>query len=198
MYAIAGGKKRDSNNWDRQKGQNSEKRNCEELYFTNLVQSAHIQSVEAIHDSDNHHDKHGGDAKVEETEEGAPGNTPSEFRVVGADDALSEDKVDDEEEDNAGVGEDIGGDSDGGVVGVAGPDDAHDICADAGHAEAEGDGGHDELVAVALVDLEDGHVEGGGGDEEGDEDGRDGSVDVEGWQAAETCAARGVWRALRC
>lgn len=83
-------------------------------------------------------------------------------------------------------------------MGVAGPDDAHDVCADTGHAEAKGDGGHDELVAFALVDLEDGHVEGGGGDEEGDEYCGDGGVDVEGWYAAETCAARGIWRALRC
>lgn len=104
MYAIAGGKKRDSNNGNRQERQNGKIRNCEKLHFANLVENAHIQSVEAVHNGNDDHDQHGGDAKVEEAEEGASGNTPSELWVVGADNALSEDKVDDEKEDNAGVG----------------------------------------------------------------------------------------------
>lgn len=104
---------------------------------------------------------------------------------MGPDDALEEDEVHDVEEEDAGVGEDGGGDGDAHVGGVDGPDDAHDVGRYAGHAEAEAETREDELVAPAVVELQDGHVGGGAADEEHQEDSRDGDVEGDGWRAAE-------------
>lgn len=91
--------------------------------------------------------------------------------MVSTQDALRENEIDDEEEQDTGVGEDVGGDGDLCIVWVIRPDDTHDVGADTGHGEAEQESGEDEFVAAATVALEDGHVEGGGGDEEHEEDG---------------------------
>lgn len=140
-----------------------------EADVANLAEYRGVEGVEAVDDGGDDHDEAGEDTKVEEAEGEAYGLAPAEIWVQGAEDALEEDDVDDVEEEDARIGEDAGGDGDPGVGGVAGPDDAQDVGHDAGHAEAEGDGGDDELVVAAAVDLEDGHVEGGGAGEEEDE-----------------------------
>lgn len=99
--------------------------------------------------------------------------------------ALDEDQVGDEDDDDTRVGEDLGGDGDTDVFRVAGPDDAHDVCGDTGHGEAEEEAREDELVAAPAVALEDCHVEGGRADEEDEDDGGDGDVDGASWGEAE-------------
>ena len=104
--------------------------------------------------------------------------------MIRADDALRKDEVGDEEEDYPRGGEDLRGDGHADVGWVDGPDDAGRERHNAGHAEAEEQTGEEELVVVAAVDLEDGHVEGCGGDEEDEEDGADGDVEGDGGEAA--------------
>lgn len=156
---------------DGQEGEDGEEGDGEELDVAQLRADVGVEGVEAVDGGDDDHDEQGGDGGVEELEGQGGGLAPADTRLVGAQDALGEHQVDDEEEQHAGVGEDGGGDGDGHVVRVVGPDDAHDVGADAGHGEAEEEGREDELVPAAPVALEDGHVEGCRGDEEGDEDG---------------------------
>lgn len=127
----------------------------------------HVERVEAVHDGDNDHDERRANAKVQEAEEEIDGLAPAKSRVVGAQHALDENQVDDEEDDDACVGEDAGCDGDLGVLWFGGPDDAHNICDEAGHAEAKEESAEDEFVAASTVALEDGHVEDGAGDEDG-------------------------------
>lgn len=122
---------------------------------------------------------------------------PAAVRVGGSDDALGEDEVDDEEEDDACGYEDGGGDGDGHVGRITAPDDTHDAGDDTGHAEAEHHGGHDEFVTATAVDLEDGHVGNGAAEEEEKEDGGDGDIDSHGGMAAQSCRGGRIWRMSR-
>lgn len=56
--------------------------------------------------------------------------------MLGADDALGEDEVDDVEEDCAGLDEDIGGETQANVVWMYGPGETEAHGYDAAHAEA--------------------------------------------------------------
>lgn len=161
-----------------------------------LVDDGLLGRVDAVDDADDEHEQAPDDGGEERAEDDPGGHAPAEMRMVRAQHALDEDQVGDEDDDDAGVGEDLGGDGDAGVYRVAGPDDAHDVCGDAGHGEAEEEAGEDELVAAAPVALEDCHVEDGGADEEGEDDGGDGDVDGAGWGAAEAGVFGGVGGAL--
>ena len=55
----------------------------------------------------------------------------------GPNDALCEDEVDDEQQDDSRCDEDLGRDGYADVGGTSGPYDAHDTGDDAGHAETE-------------------------------------------------------------
>lgn len=139
-----------------------------------------VEGVEGLHDGGDEHDERQHDEDVG-GDEGPVGEfVPAQVRVGGAEDALGEDEVDDEDEDDAGGDEDLRRDGDGYVGRVAGPDDAHDLGDDAGHAEAEEHAGHDEFVAAPPVRLEDEHVRDGAAEEEDEEDGADGDVDALG------------------
>lgn len=195
---AAGDERGGQANGDGQEGEHREKDDGKELDVADAALGVGVEGVEAVDDGDDDHDERGANHGVEGAEGVGDGAGPAETRVVGADDAVDEDEVDDEEEDDAGVGEDAGGDGDGGVLGAAGPDDAHDVGGDAGHGEAEDHAGEGELVAAPEVALQDGHVEHGGGDEDGDEDGRDGHVETDGRVAAEACTHGGIGRSLFC
>lgn len=163
-----------------------------DLDVVGLVDGRLVKRVDAVDDGDDEHDEAGHDGDVDGAKDDFDGQAPAETRVVGPEDAQDEDHVDDEDEQDARVGEDLGGEADAAVFRVAGPDDAHDVCGDAGHGEAEEEAGEDELVAAAAVALEDCHVEGGGADEEEEDNGGDGDVDVDGWGEAEACVFGGV------
>lgn len=162
---MTSGEESESEDGNRQKGQNGKIGDGKELYVADFVQGAHVESVEAVDDGNDDHDEQGDDAEQEEAKDETAGSAPAKVRVVGADDSLGENQVDDEEQDDAGVGKDVGGNGDAGVARVPGPDDAHDVCQDTGHAEAKRDGADDEFVASLAVDLEYRHVEDCRGDE---------------------------------
>lgn len=168
---AAGEQQAEEDSRDGDEGEDGDVDAGDEADVADLAEDGGVEGVEAVDDGGDDHDEAGEDAKVEEAEGEAHRLAPAEIWVQGAEDALEEDDVDDVEEEDAGVGEDAGGDGDPGVGGVAGPDDAQDVGSDAGHAEAEGDCGDDELVVAAAVDLEDCHVQRGGAGEEEDEDG---------------------------
>ena len=180
----------------RDEGQNGEEYAGDETDVTNLGESTLVEGVEAIHDGGDDHDKAGEDAEVQKLEDPAERPAPAKFGMVCSYEPLEEDEVDDVEDEDARVGEDGRGDGDAGVVRVDGPDDAHDVGDDAGHAETEADGRDDELVALATVELEDGHVEGGAADEEDEEDGGDGHVHGDCWLSAQLGSSRQVGRTL--
>lgn len=116
--------------------------------------------------------------------------------MIRSQDTQNKNNVDDEDEQNTCVGENLRREADAAVFRVARPDDAHDVCRDTCHGEAEEEARQDELVASTTVSLKDCHVEGGGADEEEEDDGGDGDVDADGWGEAEACVFGGVWRAL--
>lgn len=91
----------------------------------------------------------------------------------------------------------MSGDGDTGVARVRGPDDAEDVGRDSGHAEAEKEAGQDELVRATFVKLEDGHVEDGAANEEGQQHAGDGIIDGDGWAATEAGVCGEVGRALQ-
>lgn len=180
----------------RQEGQEGEISQRNGLSDVSLIDGGLLERVDADDEANDEHDQarnHGPDKRAQDD----PGrHAPAYMRMVRPQHALDENQVGDEDDDDAGVGEDLGGDGDADVCRVAGPDNAHDVCGDAGHGEAEEEAGEDEFVAAALVALEDCHVEGGGGDVEGEDDGGDGDVDGAGWGEAEAGVFGGVRGAL--
>ena len=117
-----------------------------------------VEGVEGLHDGSDDHDQGDDDEDIDGFEGGGEERVPARVGVGGADDALGEDDVDDEEEDHPGGDKDLGGDGETDVGLVGGPSDAQDAAHDAGHAEAEEHAAHEEFVAALLVDLQDGHV----------------------------------------
>lgn len=180
----------------RQEGQEGEIGQGNGLDDVSLIDDGLLERVEADDETDDEHDQARNHGRDERAQDDPAGHAPAETRVVRPQHALDEDEVGDEDDDDASVSEDLGGDGDADVCRVAGPDDAHDVCGDAGHGEAEEEAGEDEFVAAAPVALEDCHVEGGGGDEEGEDDGGDGDVDGGGWGEAEDGVFGGVRGAL--
>lgn len=177
---------------DGEEGDGGEVGPAEELDGAVGLTGGGVEGEEHVDGGSDDHDEDGDDGKVEAGKEEADGLGPAKEGVVGADDALREDEVGDEKEDDAGGGEDLGGDGDLDVGRAGGPDDAGGHGNDAGHAEAEEQAGEEELVVVPAVDLEDGHVEGGAGDEEDEEDGADWDVEGDGGEAAEDGRVREV------
>lgn len=171
-------KQRGSGDGERQEGQGGEVDAGGALDVAQLETYAHVEGVVGVDAGDDDHDEAGDDARVQKLEEPRGGPAPANVRVVGPGDALHKDEVHDEEEQDAGVGEDVGGDDDAHVVVVARPGDAQAVGDDAGHAEAEEQRRQDKLVRAATVDLENGHVDGGGRREETDEHAADGVVNV--------------------
>lgn len=155
--------------------------------MSTLLPRGRVQRVEHVHGGDDDHNEAGPDAEVQDPEGHAESPGPAEAGVVGADEALREDEVDDEEDDHAGLDEDAGGDGEADVVRVRGPGEAQDEGGGAGHAEAEEERREEELVVAPPVDLEDDHVGGGAGEEEDHEHRADGAVDRYGGDLAELC-----------
>ena len=100
--------------------------------------------------------------------------------------SLGKDQVDDEQQYHARRDEDAGRNSDTDILEPTGPDDAHDACGDACHAETEHQSGHDELVTAPPVELEDRHVGSGTADEKEEKHGCNGHVEIYGRRATES------------
>ncbi|KAL9607141.1 MAG: hypothetical protein Q9167_007918 [Letrouitia subvulpina] len=156
-----------------------------------------VQGVEALDVGGDQHDQADDDEDVDCVEEVGEEGVPAAVGMRGSDDPLGKDEVDDEEKDDACGDEDGSGDGDGSVVRITAPDDTHDTGDDAGHAEAEHHGGHDEFVASTEVDLEDGHVGDGAADEQKEEDGGDWDIGSHGRMAAQRCGLGRIWSMSR-
>lgn len=193
---AAGDDEAEANDDGRQKGQEGKVGHGHGLGNVRLVDGRLVQRVDAVDDADDEHEETADDRADEAAKDDPGGHAPAKMRVVGPQDALDEDQIGHEEGDDTRVGEDLGGDGDARVARVLCPDDAHDVGGDARHGEAEEEAGQDELVAAPLVALEDGHVEDGRGDEEGEDDGGDGDVDLGGGREAEGGVFGGVGGAL--
>lgn len=154
-----------------------QKRSGEELDSTTLLPRGRVQRVEHVHGGGDGHDEAGPNADVQDPEGHAEAPGPAEAGVVGADEALREDEVDDEEEDYAGLDENAGGDGEMDVVWARGPGEAQGEGGGARHAEAEEERREEELVVAPPVDLKDDHVGGGAREEEDHEHRADGAVD---------------------
>jgi hypothetical protein len=98
------------------------------------------------------------------------GLIPAKVRVGCSYNPLSEDEVDDEEDEDTSRHKDAGSDANLDVMWKAGPNDSHDHGDDTSHAETEHESAHEEFVSLAFVDLKYCHVTGGGEDEEEEED----------------------------
>lgn len=181
---------------ERQEGQEGEVSHSNGLDVVSPVDGDLVERIDAVNDRNDEHEETGHNRHEEGAEEDPGGHAPSKARMISPQDALDKDQVDDEDEEDTGTGENLGGEADTAVCRVAGPDDAHDVCGDTRHGEAEEEAGEDELVAAAPVALEDCHVEGGGADEEDEDDGGDGDIDFFGWDAAEGGVFGGVGGAL--
>ena len=103
---------------------------------------------------------------------------PSAVRMRCPQYSLGKDQVDYEQQYHARRDEDAGRNGDPDIIEPAGPDDAHDACGDACHAETEHQPGHDELVAAPPVELEDRHMGDGTADEKEEEHGCDRHVEA--------------------
>ena len=156
-----------------------------------------VEGVEGLDDGGDDHGQGDDDEDVDGFEEGGEERVPAGVGVGGADDALGEDEVDDEEEDDAGGDQDLRGDGEADVGLVGGPGDAQDAAQDAGHAEAEEHAAHEEFVVALLVDLQDCHVGDCTEDEEDEEDGADGDIDADGWETTERGGSGWVGRMKR-
>jgi len=171
---------RNQDQGDGQRGHDSEVGGADELDGAVCFAGAEIQREEGLNGGSDDGDQHGEDGGEEHGKEGGDGALPAETGVAGADYALGKNKICHEEEEYASGREDLGGDGDADIVLVGSPGDAHGQGDDAGHAEAEKESGEDKLVTMASVDLKDGHVGRGSADEEGEEDGADGYIEVGG------------------
>lgn len=162
-----------------------------------LVNGGLVERVDAVDDGNDEHDETGHDRNIHRAKDDLGWKAPAKTRMIGPQDTQDEDDVDDEDEQDTCVCKNLRRETDASVFRVARPDDAHDVCRDTCHGEAEEEARQDELVASTTVSLKDCHVEGGGADEEEEDDGGDGDVDADGWGEAEACVFGGVGRTLR-
>ena len=112
-----------------------------------------IQGVEALNDGNDEHDQGNHDEAVDGDEAVMKDGMPARIWMASSHYSLSKDDVDDEQQNDAGIDEDIGGNGDAGVGYSCGPDDAHDHGDYSGHAEAEQHAGDDEFVSTFQIDL---------------------------------------------
>ena len=108
---------------DRQEGRDGEVRGAHELDVVVDTQRIMTQRVEALHGTRNQRREHGDDRSVVDLESQRDGSRPRPARVRGAQDALGENQVDDEEEEDAGCDEDLRSDGDGDIPWVLAPDE---------------------------------------------------------------------------
>lgn len=193
---LAGEEQAECDDGEGEEGEDGEVGRCRELDIAKPLASLWVEGIETIHNRRHNHDQTSTDAEEQELEEERRRLPPSQLGMIRPQNALREDEVDDEEEDDARIGKDTRRDGEADVGGMGRQADAQRVGDDAGHGETEEQGRQDELVRPPAVDLEDGHVEGGAADEEDDEDRGDGHVDGSGRAAAKLGNLGEVGRAL--
>ncbi len=149
-----------------------------------------VEAEEALDGCRDEHYQTDHDEDVCRYEGPVEGGMPARTWMTRSHYPLSEQKVDDEEQDHSSGNEDVGRDSYADVLRSCSPDDAHDHGGDASHAETEHHAGDVEFVASSLVDLEDRHVADGADKEEDEEDCADGEIESNGGKAAQACGCR--------
>lgn len=158
----------EADNGQREESEDGEKCAAGELYIAELLLGMWVQGVEVIHNSRDKHNKARSNGKVQELERQRSRLAPSDLRMIRPQNALRKDEVHDEKENDTGVCKHLRCNSDTRVGRVRGPDDAEHVGGDARHAETEKKSGEDEFMGAATVELQDGHVEGGASNEEGE------------------------------
>lgn len=108
--------------------------------------------------------------------------------------SLREYEVDEEQDQDSRVSKDLRCDGDLDIVRIASPDDAHDAGDISSHTESKHQAGHEELVAFALVCLEDEHVARRSKDEKEEENGTYWNVDSDRRRQSKP----GMRRRIRC
>lgn len=165
-----------------------------ELYVSGDVPLRGVEGIETQDHERDDEDQCDDDEHVQAFEHQTNGGVPTRAGLRGAEDALGEDEVHNEEDDDAYGDESGGGDGDGDVGGAGGPDYAHQAGGYTGHTEAEEGAGNEEFVAAAPVELEDGHVGNGAEEEDEEEDGGDGDIEGDGGLAAEAGGGGAIGR----
>jgi len=153
-----------------------------------------VEGVEALDISGNDYDKREDNEDVYRYESPVESCGPACMWMACSYNPLSEQNVDDEEQDYSRGNEDVGRNGYSDICRPCSPDDAHDHGSDTSHAEAEHHAGDDEFVASPLVYLKDGHMADGTDEEEEEEDCADGDIEGDGREAAQTCGGGWVGR----
>jgi hypothetical protein len=117
-----------------------------------------VERIETLDRARNQGYQHKNDGDVVELESDGEPLRPSPMGMRCPDNSLGEDQVDDKEDEYSCRHEDLCGDGDRDIVGVARPDKTHGHCSDSRHTEAENEATHDKLLLPSKVDLENGHV----------------------------------------
>lgn len=121
----------------RQRGEDEQVGDGGELDVSDGAQLVRVQGVRTLHDGVDDEDERGADADVEGLEHDADAGMPANGWLLGAEDALGKDQVDDVDDEDAGVDKDIGGDGDAHILLVRSPYDAQDESDDPRHGETE-------------------------------------------------------------
>lgn len=119
---------------------------------------------------------------------------PAEPRMRGSKDAQGKQQHDDVDDKDAGIRDDERCNGETCVRQSCCPGQPQHASGDTSHAEAKHRPRHEEFVALASIDLKDGHVGNGTGHVDGEEDGVDGYVHVHIGMAADSCDIRDVRR----
>lgn len=128
---------RDHGDHKRQKGDQGKVRPAVELDAAVDGFRPWPQGVEGLNRHHDHHDEGDDDEREDGDEDRLEGPMPSDVRMHGPQNALSEDDVDDEEENDAGGHKDPRGNGERDMRGMGGPGDAHSTGHYPGHTESE-------------------------------------------------------------
>lgn len=156
-----------------------------------------IESVKALNEDCDDDGQREHDEDVRQGKGMGEERMPAGVRMRSSNDALSEDEVDDKEQDHARRYEDLSRHGNSNLGWPGRPYDSHHAGGNARHAEAEHHAGHDEFMTSPHVQLQYRHVSDGAEDKEEEEDGRDGDIKTDGRNAAEGGRGRRVrwtWR----
>ena len=122
---------------DGEDGDSGEQRTAVKGDIVRLGAPHRVERVEGVDGEADEHEERADDDEIQDLERQRNQRVPAAVGVCGAQDALGEDQVDDEEDDDACGDEDLGRDGHGNVGRMRGPGEAHRAGGDARHAEAE-------------------------------------------------------------
>ena len=124
----------------REETDKGQKAGCSELDISIDPTSVAVESVEALHGSRDHHDKYDDYESIEDFESDRHRFVPSEMRMSCSKNPLCKNEVDDEQQDDAGAGEDLGSNCYPNIRRSCSPDDAHHHRYHSSHRETKHQG----------------------------------------------------------